>query len=155
MKPALSTSIVLVAASLALAAPVFAQPTGGAGETTVASQPVPDTAREAPGIPGPDAVNPAPGMHGPYVGAGRHNFYDVDARIAAVSQRVQQLSPGQRRSAKAQLRQIKSEEATQRARHGDLRDWDRENLNDKLDKLVQQFPSLQADAGSAMTTPAQ
>ena len=149
MKPGFSTSIVLATASLALAAPALAQPGSGMDASTVASQPVPDTAREAPGIPGPDAVNPAPGMHGPYVGAGEHGFYDVDARIASVTQRVQQLPPSRRHSASAQLRQIKAEEATQRARHGELRDWDRESLNDKLDKLVQQFPSLKADAGSS------
>ena len=111
--------------------------------------------REAQGIPGSDAVNPAPGMHGPYVGAGEHNFYDVDARIAAVTQRAQQLPPSQRRSVSAQLHQIRAEEETQKARHGELRDWDRESLSDKLDKLVHQFPSLRADAGSNMAPPAQ
>ncbi len=154
MKLVLCSSVVL-AAGLAFAAPALAQPSVGGGETTVSSQPVPDTAREAPGIPGPDAVNPAPGMHGPYIGAGEHNFYDVDARIASVTERAQQLPPSQRRSASAQLRQIRSEEATQKARHGQLRDWDRESLNDKLDKLVQQFPTLRADSGSNMAPPAQ
>ena len=140
MKRLLCTSA-LLAAGMALASPVLAQP---AGDVVVASQPAPDTAQASPGIPGPEAVNPAPGAHGPYVGAGEHNFYDVDQRIAAVSGRAQALSPAQRRRALTELRSIKSEEATQRARHGELRDWDRENLNARLDKLVQAFPTLSA-----------
>ena len=121
----------------------------------MSSQPVPDTAQEAPGLAGADAVNPAPGAHGPYIGAGRQGFYDVDQRIAAVSQQVQSLPPGQRRRAAAQLRDIKAEEATQRSRHGELRDWDRENLNAKLDRLAQQLPSLASNAGDQGAPPAQ
>lgn len=146
MRPLLSASIVLLTGA-AMAAPALAQPMTDPASPPVASQPVPDTAQASPGIPGPDAVNPAPGAHGPYVGAGKQSFYDIDQRIAAVSQQVGSLPAGQRRQAAAQLRQIKSEEATQRARHGELRDWDRENISAKLDKLVQQFPALSAAAG--------
>ncbi len=141
MRPLLSTSIIF-AAGLALSGAAGAQPYGGPRGAVVSSQPVPDTSRESAGIPGPDAVNPAPGARGPYVGAGRHHFYDVDARISNVSGRIQSLPRGEQRQAMAQIHRIRSEEATQRARHGNLRDWDRENLNHKLDNLVQQFPSL-------------
>ena len=144
------SSSILLAAGLALAVPAMAQPPADTGApTVVSSQPVPDTAREAPGIPGPEAVNPAPGAPGPYVGAGRQGFYDVDTRIASITQGVQSLPGSQRRRAAAQLKAIRAEEATQKARHGQLRDWDRENLNAKMDRMVQQFPSLSASASAA------
>ena len=161
MKRLISSSILLAGLALASAA-VAQQPLRDTvGEAPApapqAAYPAPDAGPrgESPGIPGPEAVNPAPGMHGPYIGAGEHNFYDVDARIAAVSQRVQQLPRAQRRSANAQIRQIKAEEATQRARHGDLRDWDRENLNARLDKLVQAYPGLQAGMDPSAPPPGQ
>ena len=92
--------------------------------------------------------DPAPGATGPYVGAGPQGFYDVDARLAAIAGRIAALPPGQRRRAGAQIHQIRAEEATQRARHGgELRDWDRENMTQKLDQLIQQYPMLRADAG--------
>jgi hypothetical protein len=102
----------------------------------------------SPGIPGSYAVDPAPNARGPYIGAGPQGFYDVDARLAAVAGRVGALPPGQRRRASAQIHQIRAEEATQRSRHGgELRDWDRENMTQKLDHLVEQFPALRTDAG--------
>ncbi len=122
--------LVLLAAGLTLV--------GGA--TVASAQPGVDEA--SPGIPGPEAVNPAPNAAGAYVGAGPQAFYDVDARIAAVADRLAALPPAQRRRAGAALHQIRAEESTQRARHGELRDWDRESLNTKLDGLVAQFPGL-------------
>ena len=110
------------------------------GATGASAQPGGDAG--SPGIPGPEAVNPAPGATGAYVGAGPQAFYDVDARIAAVADRIQALPPAQRRRAGTALHQIRAEEATQRARHGELRDWDRESLNTKLDSLVAQFQGL-------------
>jgi hypothetical protein len=151
MKPVLLATIALLASG-AIALPVLAQPVDGA--PTTASEPVPDTAQASPGIPGPEAVNPAPGAQGPYVGSGKQGFYDIDQRIAAVSQQAASLPAAQRRRAMAQIKAIRSEEATQRARHGELRDWDRENISDKLDKLTQQFPSLGANTG-AQGSPAQ
>ncbi len=146
MRP-LSSCATILAAGLALATASAAQPMGDPGSSVVASQPVPDGG-EGTGIPGPEAVNPAPGATGPYVGAGPQGFYDVDARLAAVTSRVSALSPAQRRRATAAIHQIRAEEATQRARHGgELRDWDRENMTQKLDQLVQQFPALRTDAG--------
>ncbi len=142
MRPLPSSALVL-AASLCLASSASAQPMGDPGPPVTASQPVPDSG--AAGIPGPDAVNPAPNATGPYVGAGPQGFYDVDARLQAVAGRVATLPPAQRRRASVQVHQIRAEEATQRARHGgELRDWDRESMTQKLDRLVQQFPALGA-----------
>jgi hypothetical protein len=147
MKPLLAA---LFVSGLAAAAPALAQ-TDPAPQTpdqpaVTASRPVPDTSQASPGIPGDQAVNPAPGAAGPYVGHGQGAFYDVDARISNVEQRASSLQPSDRRRAQAALKSIRAEEATQRQRHGQLRDWDRENLNYRLDQLVQQFPSLGAQA---------
>ena len=58
-------------------------------------------------------------------------FRDVDQRIAALETQMAGNRPGL-----AKLHAIKSEEAMRRARHGgELRDWDRELLNKKLDAL--------------------
>ena len=153
MRPLIS-SFALIAGMvpMALTAPAMAQPTGD--PAMVASQPAPDTARETAGIPGPQAVDPAPGEPGPYVGAGRQGFYDVDARMAAMTQAAQSLRGAQKHQAMAQLHGIRSEEAIQKARHGELRDWDRESLNARLDKLAQQFPAL-ASAGPGAPPPGQ
>ncbi len=133
------------------AAPAGAPPSGamapnGGGapppSSVTASRPVPDTSAASAGIPGPQSVNPAPGAAGPYVGHGPHAFYDVDQRIADVTQRAASLPAAQRRQAETALKSIRGEEATQKQRHGELRDWDRENLNYKLDQLAQKFPSL-------------
>ncbi len=142
MRPLISSALIL-AAGLAFAGSGSAQPMGDPGPPVTTSPPVPDSG--AAGIPGPEAVNPAPGATGAYVGAGPQGFYDVDARLQAVAGRVAALPPAQRRRANARIRQIRAEEATQRARHGgELRDWDRENMTQKLDQLVQQFPPLSA-----------
>ena len=134
--------ILIVAAALAVSSSAaFAQDTTP-DSSTVASQPVPDSAAPSPGIPSDAAVNPAPGATGPYVGDGRRNFYDVDSRIADVTSKIAALPAGQRHRAMAGLKSIKAEEATQRQRHGDLRDWDRESLNHRLDQLAEQFPAL-------------
>ncbi len=139
-------AFIVIASALAMSGAASAQPFGATTDV-VASQPSPDTSRESPGVPGPDAVNPAPGARGPYIGAGPTGFYDVDARIAAIAGRIGQMPARQRSGAKDQIREIRGEEATQRARHGDLRDWDRENLNAKLDKLVARYPVLSSQDG--------
>jgi hypothetical protein len=98
----------------------------------------------APGLPGPESVDPAPGANGPYAGHSQHAFYDVDARISHVQQRIQaNLSGPQQKRAMTELTAIKSEEKAQIARHGDLLDWARENLNHRLDALLQAYPALQ------------
>ena len=93
-----------------------------------------------PGIDSAHAVNPAPGAGDhPYVGHSENAFYDVEQRIARVDQRARtQLSGARQRKAMAELASIKSELATQKARHGEVRDWDRENLNHRLDQLEDQ-----------------
>lgn len=144
------------------APPAATPPAGAAGamgpgaatqpaSSVTASRPVPDTTATSPGIPGPQSVNPAPGAPGPYVGHGPHAFYDVDTRIANVTQRAASLPPAQRRDAEAALKSIRAEEATQKQRHGELRDWDRENLNYKLDQLAQKYPSLAGPNAPAAT----
>lgn len=92
-----------------------------------------------PGIDSAHAVNPAPGATGPYVGHSENAFYDVQARIDRVEQRVRtQLKGAALRKAMRDVTSVKAELATQRARHGELRDWDRENLNHRLDQLEAQ-----------------
>lgn len=139
MKTRLCASLLFLAAGLGAATVAPAQP-------MTASPPTPDTAQEAPGIPGPDATNPAPGARGPYVGAGKQGFYDVDQRIAALREGIGGLPAGQRRRATSQLHAIQSEEDFKRAKYGELRDWDREHLTVMLDHLVQQYPALSASA---------
>jgi hypothetical protein len=75
--------------------------------------------RVGPGVTSARAVNPAPG--------------------AAVEQLAKtRLTGAKRRQAMAEITSIKAELATQVARHGDLRDWDRENLNHRLNQLEAQ-----------------
>lgn len=91
----------------------------------------------------PDGADPAPGAVSAYVGKSPGAFYDVEARIDRVSERINAarashaLSPGAARQAMASLRAIKSEAAFRRQRHGgELRDWDRELLNQRLDRVA-------------------
>jgi hypothetical protein len=150
----LLVSTMILAGACAVAAPAFTQPaipptaastdaaSAPAQAPTVASQPVPD-GQGSPGIPENHAVDPAPNAPGPYVGAGKQGFYDVDARISAMQQKVGALPASQRRRAGAAIKAIVAEENTQKARHGgELRDWDRESLTDKLDKLSKTYPGL-------------
>ena len=119
------------AAALALAGLTLA------AAPALARQP-PDTPpnQAAPGVDSAHAVDPAPDANGPYVGHGEHAFYEVQARIDRVEQRaLTQLSGPRRRGALADIRSIKAEMVAQIARHGELRDWDRENLNHRLDRL--------------------
>ncbi len=83
--------------------------------------------------PPPQTTANGPGTADPmYSGALKGQaFLDVDARIAAAEGKV-----GKSGRAAAMLRTIKSEAKVRRARHGgELRDWDRELLNKKLDQL--------------------
>ncbi len=99
----------------------------------------PPVGQVGPGIDSAHAVNPAPGAAGPYVGHSENAFYNVQARIDRVEQRARtQLSGARQRKAMADLKSIKAELATQQARHGEVRDWDRENLNHRLDQLEAQ-----------------
>jgi len=97
----------------------------------------------APGLPGPASVDPAPGAAGPYAGHSERAFYDVDDRIRRVSSRIDAMPKGAARArAEAEMASIRQEEKDQIARHGDLLDWARENLNRRLDRLEQSDPSL-------------
>ena len=128
----------VLAASTALAQPNVAGPVPVAPGTT------PADIAPAPGLPGPQSVDPAPGAVGPYANHSAHAFYDVDARISHVEERIgANLSGAQKQHAMKTLAGIKSEEKAQIARHGDLLDWARENLNHRLDALVQSYPALQ------------
>lgn len=89
------------------------------------------------------AVDPVPGATRPYVGVGPQRFYDVEDRIARMQARMPALPAYQRRRAYAEMRSIIAEERTQRDRHGgQLRDWDREHLNARLNALASRYPGL-------------
>lgn len=88
---------------------------------------------------------PDPNAPDAFAGAPKQAFYDVDGRIASVEQRIAGMGRSGAR-ARAALRQIRAFEAQQRARHGgELRDWDREAINTRLDRLEQML-------GGARTT---
>jgi hypothetical protein len=99
-----------------------------------------------PGLDSAHSVNPAPGATGPYLGQGENGFYDVQARISRVEKKAETaLSGAKRRQALAEIRSIRAEVATQESRHGgQLRDWDRENLNHRLNRLEVQVGLVQA-----------
>ena len=116
--------VALVLATAFLAAPLAASAQPTAGPVT-ASQPVanppPSTLERGPGT-------ADPGYSGQLQGAA---FRDIFERISAYEQKM----AGDKRGLK-QLRVIKAEANQRRARHGgELRDWDRELINKKLDML--------------------
>jgi hypothetical protein len=102
-----------------------------------------------PGIPGSEAVDPAPGASKPYLGVGYSFFYHPNERMAEIERRLDSLSPSERQRARAALRSVQAEERAQIARHGELRDWDYENINYRLNKLEQRFPELLVDQRTA------
>ncbi len=94
-------------------------------------------------MPASRAVDPDPGAAGPYAGHSEHAFYDVDGRIAAVQTRAEEgLTGGERGRALKAIADIRAEERDQIARHGQLLDWARENLNHRLDGVLKAFPAL-------------
>jgi hypothetical protein len=107
------------------------------GDTVATTNP--PIGRVGPGVDTAHAVNPAPGASGPYLGVGENGFYHVQSRIDRVEQMAKaRLTGAKRRRAMADIASIKAEFATQVARHGDVRDWDRENLNHRLNQLEAQ-----------------
>ena len=134
----------LAAFALAGASNAGAQPSAPA-DPAAATTPMEPQA----GVASAQAVDPAPGAHGPYVGHSENAFYDVDARITRVQTRVDGLTGAKKLQANNKLSAIKSELATQKARHGSVRDWDRENINKQLDKLETDY-SLGAQAVPAV-----
>ena len=96
-------------------------------------------------------VDPSPAREGPYAGAGSsQRFYDVSQRIDHLQGEIQQggLPRGQARRASSQLAAIKSELQFRIARkHGQLLDWDRELITQKLDAFVGRYPALAGAPG--------
>ncbi len=83
------------------------------------------------------------GATGPYAGAGPHAFYDVPGRIDHLQQAISALPPGQAHRAAAQLKAIRGELKYRMSRHnGQLLDFDRELIGEKLDHFVAQYPAL-------------
>lgn len=109
-------------AAAALAAAVLAAPAVGLAQVTY-------------GDGGAD-----PGAPNAYAGVSKEEFYAVDSRISAVERQIQGLNFRARAQAMAGLNAIRSFESVQRARHnGALRDWDREAINTRLDRLSARF----------------
>jgi hypothetical protein len=114
-----------------------------------AAQDYPANTAPSPGVPGNEAVNPAPDAQGrPYLGAGQQNFYDPMDRERSLQQRLDaaaaagKLDPHQVHDVKLALAQVIAEDRTQIARHGSLRDWDRERLNDMMNHIVAKYSEL-------------
>ena len=82
---------------------------------------------------------PDPGAPSAYAGASKQAFYDVEQRMDAVEMRIRSMGRGGA-GAMAAMRQIRAFAAQQKARHGgELRDWDREAINLRLDQLVGRY----------------
>ncbi len=99
------------------------------------------------GLPQAGLAQAALANDGPYAGASRTDFYHPSDRIAQIEGQIQQgaLSGAKARRALAELTAIRQDLKYRIARHnGDLRDWDRELINQKLDALVKQYPALQS-----------
>jgi hypothetical protein len=134
--------LIILGAVLA-ASTAFAQPAPDASAIPVAPNTTAADIAPAPGLPGPQSVDPAPGARGAYAGHSEHAFYDVDRRIEHLQSRIAtDLTGVQQKRAMSDLSSIKTEEKEQIARHGDLLDWARENLNHRLDVLLQTYPTL-------------
>jgi hypothetical protein len=74
-----------------------------------------------------------------YAGATKEQFYSVEQRMDSVEMRIRAMGRAGAR-AMAEMRSIRAFEAQQRARHGgELRDWDREAINLRLDKLTGRY----------------
>jgi soluble lytic murein transglycosylase-like protein len=117
----------LAALTLAIATPAFAQ--------TPAAQ----SAMTQPSGGSPLAND------GPYAGTSRQDFYQPADRISHIQAAIQQgaLAGASAHRAMAQLTAIRQDLKYRMARHnGDLLDWDRELINQKLDALVKQYPAL-------------
>lgn len=120
-------------------APVPATAPDGRPPADVATTTNAPVGERGPGVDSANAVNPAPGAQGPYVGH-PNAFYETQARVDRVEQRIRsELTGAKQRKALSGIRSIRSEIATQKARHGEMRDWDREHVNRQLDQLEAQY----------------
>src|SRR3569833_1419380 len=80
-----------------------------------------------------------PGAPTAYAGATKHGFYDVEQRMDNVESRIRAMGRGGAQ-AMAAMREIRAFAAEQKASlNGQLRDWDRETINLRLDKLVGRY----------------
>ena len=102
MKPVLYAAV----AALAVTTPVFAQ-----------------------GVPSHGGHDPAPGATGAYVGASKEVFYTIEQRITAAEARARSTN---NRGVLSSLRQLRAFINQQIARHGEIRDWDREAIVARL-----------------------
>jgi len=123
----------------------------GAASGAAAAQDYPANTAPSPGVPGNQAVNPAPDAQGrPYLGVGQQNFYDPMDRERDLQNRLDaaasagKLNPDQVHQIKLALAKVVAEDRTQTARHGGLRDWDRERLNDMMNHIVAQYSELRS-----------
>ncbi len=133
--------------AISLAAAIMLVSGGASG--AAAAQDYPANTAPSPGIPGNEAVNPAPDAKAqPYLGVGEKNFYDPMDRERSLQQRLDaaasagQLNSHQAHDVRLALAQVVAEDRTQIARHGGLRDWDRERLNDMMNHIVSNYPEL-------------
>ena len=84
-----------------------------------------------------------PGAPDAFAGQPKPVFYNVEDRMAAMEAKAASLPGAQAHRARAQMALIRGFERTQRAKHGgELRDWDREALNVRLDRLQAMMPAL-------------
>jgi len=121
----------------------------GLASAAAAAQDYPANTAPSPGIPSYEAVNPAPDAQGrPYLGVGQQNFYDpmdrerdLQSRLTAAAS-AGKLNSAQVKQIKVALAKVVAEDRTQTARHGGLRDWDRERLNDMMNHIVAQYSEL-------------
>jgi len=92
----------------------------------------------------PSSASPLPN-DGPYAGTSRKDFYNPSDRITRLQSEIQSgaLAGASAHDALAQLTAIHQDLNYRIARHnGNLLDWDRELINQKLDALVKQYPAL-------------
>jgi hypothetical protein len=84
---------------------------------------------------------------GPYAGTSQTDFYHPAERITQLRSEIQNgvLAGPKAHPALTELAAIDQDLQYRIARHkGDLRDWDRELINQKLDALVRQYPALRS-----------
>jgi hypothetical protein len=110
----------------------------------IASPCLAQTAVAQPAVAEPAGPSPL-ANDGPYAGTSQSDFYHPADRIKQIQAALQNgaLAGPSARHAAAQLTAISQDLKYRIARHnGDLRDWDRELINQKLDALVKQYPAL-------------
>ena len=66
-----------------------------------------------------------------YAGVSKEGFYAVQQQLDAAAQQV-----GGDRRAMAEIRSLRAFAAQQFARHGEIRDWDREAINTRLARIL-------------------